>query len=112
MSTAIAERPDPEACAHLWNLLLNTVGRRVELYCPKCDATDQDLWPPGGIADLIEYVAGDITVSRGQHSAQTFTTMYVNLQVIQSMSVPYRLPVRPGSMQAGTRVRLSPRDVG
>lgn len=88
MSTAIAERPDPEQCQHLWELILNMVGRPVELYCPRCDSTDQDIWPPGGIADLVTWdvPGGEIQVAGARHNATTLTSVPVNIEYHQSIT--------------------------
>ena len=75
---------DIEDCIHRWNLLLHIVGRPVELFCSQCNATDQDIWPPGGIADLLSFEHEEITVDAASHNAQTLTIIPVNLSVYQS----------------------------
>lgn len=94
MSTVLAERPGPEQCQHLWELILNVVGRPVELYCPRCDSTDQDIWPPGGIADLVTWdvPGGEIKVARSRHNATTLTSVPVDIQYYQSVTFDRATP--------------------
>lgn len=79
---------DPDGCTHDWHLALLTAGRRVELMCLRCMSSDLDIWPPGGIADLVTLELSDsgIRVSNGQHNSETDAWIRVNLYVKQSVS--------------------------